>query len=135
MSRDLNEEYKAIALLPAQTMAATTTGSAVDVEVYLDDAIVIANVPNNAGGANPVYVITVTGSLVATPSTYDQTLATFATTGAGNYGIGATKLNLHGIKNIKGVATTAGSTVCAIAVTALVRTGVKASGTNSTTLA
>ncbi len=134
MPKTIVQEYTAVNLLAAQTLAGTVTGSAVDVETYLDDAMVVASIPNTSSG-NAGIIVTVTGSLTATPSTYDQTLATFATTGGSAFGIGAKQLNLSGIKNIKGVATHSGSTVAAVAVVALVRDQVKSASDNSGTLA
>lgn len=132
MSRNLSEDYKVINLIPATVTTATITGTATDIETYDSDSLIIANV--GAVGVNGSVTVTVTGSLTATPSTYDQTLATF-TAATTNGVIGATRANLSGIKNIKGVATLPGSTTVTVAVTALVKPFVKASTNNSTTLA
>ena len=78
--RTLSQEYAAIDLIAAQTIASTLTGSANDVEIYEDDALIVATV-GDAISSHPTVVVTVTGSLTATPNTYDQTLATFTTTG------------------------------------------------------
>ncbi len=129
--RDLNENYKAVSLIQPAALAATLTGTAVDVEVYNDDCMVIANLGALTNGAS--VVVTVTGSLVATPTTYDQTLVTFAAATAN--GIGAGRANLAGIKNIKGVATITGGSTTNISVVALVDNFANASGTNSLTIA
>jgi hypothetical protein len=131
--RTLAQEYTPIALLPAQTIAATVTGSANDVEAYIEDGMVIASIPNT-NTLNPAVVVTVTGSLVATPTVYDQTLATFTTTAA-SWGVAAKQVNLSGIKNVKGVATLTGSTVTNVSVILLARDGVKSANASSGTFA
>lgn len=133
MSRNLSEEYKAIELLPAQTIGATVTGSAKDVEIYGDDSLVVADLGTFT--SNPTVTITVTGSLTGTPTTYDQTLATF--TAATAAGIGALRVNLSGIKNVKGVATLSGGTnpIVPVSVSLLAKVGAKSSTNNSGTLA
>lgn len=133
MSRKVNEEYKVLALINAQTMTGTVTGAAVAVEGYMDDAIVVPTVANFYGA--PTVTITITGSLTGTPNTYDQTLATFTAATAG--GIAAASINLNNIANVKGVATFAGGaspTVC-IGIVLLARLFAKATATNSVTLA
>lgn len=129
--RNLKESVKVLGLINATTIAATTTGSAVDVEAYNEDCLIVAS--TGAVGTNGSVIFTVTGSLVATPSTYDQTLVTFASASA--TGIGAGRANLAGIKNIKGVATIPGSTTIGVAVSAIVTPFANATGNNSTTLA
>ncbi len=132
--RTLKEEYTAIDLIAAQTTAATLTGSANDVEIYEDDALAVATI-SNSSGMQPQFTVTVTGSLTATPNTYDQNLATFTISSGSNYGAAAQRCNLFGIKNVKGVATITGSTQGAVAVVLLARAGVKATGNNTATLA
>lgn len=104
--RNLSERVKLINLIPAQDTTATVTGSAVDIEIYEDDALALVSLGTFT--SNPTIVVTIVGSLVATPTVYDQTLATFATASA--TGVGAKRVNLAGIKNIKGVSTLAGGT-------------------------
>lgn len=131
--RKLNEECKVLSLVPPQAQIATVTGSAVDVEKYEDDALAIANL--GAFTSDPTITITIVGSLVATPSTYNQTLATF--TAATATGIGAMAVNLAGIKNVKGVSTLAGGTSPSVpvAITLVATPTVSATSTNSATLA
>ena len=133
MSRKLFEDYKTLALLNSQTIAATTTSSAVDIETYDDDALVIAS----AGGVGaPAVSVTITGSLVATPTVYDQTLGTVATGGPSTGAIGCVKVSLVGIKNIKAAANLpATTTQAAVAVSILVKPFAKTGTINSSTLA
>lgn len=131
--RNLSEDVKALRLLDPQAITATTTSSAVDVETYADDALAIVNL--GIFTSTPTVTITVIGSLVATPTTYDQTLATFVAATA--IGGAARRINLAGIKNIKGVATLTGGTSPSVPVSmvALVTPTAKSSSLNSATLA
>lgn len=131
--RNLSQYAKALTLLAPQAIAATTTSSAVDIEAYEDDALAIVNLGTFT--STPTVTITITGSLVATPTTYNQTLATFVAATA--IGGAAQRINLAGIKNIKGVATVAGGTDPSVPVSmvALVTPAVKTSSLNSATLA
>jgi len=47
---DIYQEYKALSLIAPITQTATTTGSAVDVEIYDEDAMVIAQAGAITGG-------------------------------------------------------------------------------------
>ena len=131
--RNFSEEIKLVALVPSQAATATVTGSATDVEVYEDDALAIVNLGTFT--SNPTVTITITGSLVATPTTYNQILATFvAATAAGS---ATAKLNLAGIKNIKGVATMSGGSSPSVPTTILLaaRPTTKSATNTSLTLA
>lgn len=131
--RNISEQVKVISLVPANDATATVTGSAKDVEVYKDDALAIVDL--GAFTSNPSVVVTIVGSLVATPTVYDQTLLTFATATA--TGIGAGKVNLAGIKNVKGVVTISGGTTPHVpcSVDLLVSPMLKTSTLNSLTIA
>ena len=131
--RNLSENVKMLALVPAVDSTATVTGSAVDVEAYEDDALVTVSLGTFT--SNPTIDVTVTGSLVATPTVYDQTLATFAQATA--TGLGAKRINLAGIKNIKGVSTLAGGTSphVPVCITATVTPTVKKATQTSATIA
>lgn len=119
MSYNLEQEYKAVSLLFPAAITSTTSSTTVrDVEVYDDDAMAI--VEYGAIGVNGGVTVTITGSLVATPTTYDQTLKTFVAQ-TSSYQIAADKISLTGIKNIKATATILGSTSVAVSVTALVK--------------
>lgn len=132
MSRNLAQDYSAIALIHPIAHTSTTTGSAVDVEVYTNDALIIAD--TGVVGTNGSAIVTVVGSLVATPSTYDQTLTTFVSTATSNK-IAAGRANLEGIKNIKAIVTLPGSTSIVVSVCALVRPVDGSSSNNSLTSA
>lgn len=129
---DVVQTHKVISLVAPVTQTSTTTGSAVDVEVYNDDAMAIATIGTVSGGS-PSVVVTITGSLTATPSTYDQTLATF--TAATAAGIGAVNVNLSGIKNVKGVATQTGAGNVPISIVLVAQAAQQGSTLNSATLA
>lgn len=131
MSRNLKEDYKAIALVNTTLMNATVTAAAVDVEIYEDDALVVVS----AGGIvnSPSIAVVIKGSLLATPTTYDQTLLTFGAITA--TGSAAGRANLAGIKNIQAVMTLTGTTSANVSVMAIVKPIVKATGNNSTTFA
>lgn len=133
MSLDLAQEYKAVPLLfPAAITATTSSTTVQDVEVYEDDALAVCNY--GAIGANGSVIVTITGSLKATPTTYDQTLATFVSC-ATSYTMAATRINLAGIKNLKATATLPGSTSVAVSITALIKMATATADANSTTAA
>ncbi len=131
MSRNLSEDYKALTLLGATARTASTTSGNVAVEQYDDDALVILSV--GGGSAGFTAPVTVYGAKTATPSTYDQTLATFSSVTA--VGIAAQRINLAGIANINCNLNPAGSTSITVAVVAMVKPFVKSSSNNSSTLA
>lgn len=131
MSRRLSEDYKAITLIGATAQTAALTTGAVAVEAYDDDALVVLSVGGgSAGFTAPVSIV---GALTATSTTYDQVLATFST--VTTVGTAAQRINLAGIANIKANVAPAGSTSITVAVVALVKPFVKATGNSSTTIA
>jgi hypothetical protein len=130
--QDIVQNYKAVSLIAPVVQTSTTTGTGVDVEVYGEDAMVVVNAGTVSGGS-PSTVVTVVGSLPATPTTYDQTLATFVAATAA--GLGATDINLSGIKNIRAVATQTGAGNVPISIVLLAQSRVAGSTLNSTTLA
>lgn len=131
--RKLAEDYKVLQLIPGQAALTTVTGAVVSVQAYDDDALAVVNLGTFT--SNPTVAVTVLGSLIATPTVYDQTLATFVTASA--TGTAATGINLAGIANIKMVATMAGGTSPSVPLSgiALVKPFAKSSTNNSTTLA
>lgn len=130
--RQLFADYKFLSLIAPVVQTSTTTGSAVDVEVYDDDALAIVNVGTVSGGS-PSTVFTLTGSKTATPSVYDQTLATFVANTA--TGLACAAANLAGIKNVKGVATQTGAGNVPLSYVLAVKPGVKSGSNNSSTFA
>jgi len=130
MSKDISQEYKVVSLLHSTSITATNTGANEDVEVFEDDALVIVDVGSVVGTG---VTVTVVGSLVATPTVYNQTLATFViATGAS---IGAVRAKLTGIKNIRSVATKGDANAVTVGVSVLVKPVVKSNTLNSATLA
>ncbi len=129
---DIYQEYKALSLIAPITQTATTTGSAVDVEIYDEDAMVIAQAGAITGGT-PSVVVTVVGSLTATPSTYDQTLATFTAFTA--TGFASANVSLKGIKNVKAVFTQTGAGNVPISASIVANSVVDNSSLNSSTFA
>lgn len=130
--RNLSQEVKALNLIAPVTQTSTTTGSGVDVESYNDDALAVVNVGIVSGGS-PSTVVTIMGSLVATPTVYDQTLTTFVANLA--TGLGAGKASLVGIKNVKAIATQTGAGNVPISVVLIVTPFAKTSSLNSLTTA
>ena len=130
--RNLTQEYKTLGLIAPVVQTATTTGSGVDVEAYDDDAEAIVHVGAISGGS-PSTVVTIMGSLLATPTTYDQTLTTFVAFTA--TGIGSGKANLRGIKNVKAIATQTGAGNVPIAVSLKALATQQSATLNSLTLA
>lgn len=130
--RDLSTENKVINLIAPVVQTTTTTGTGVDVETYNDDALAIVNFGTMSGGS-PSTVVTIMGSLVATPTVYDQTLTTFVAATA--TGLAAGKANLKGIKNVKAIATQTGAGNVPVAVALVVSPFTKASGNTSLTAA
>lgn len=128
----LVQQNKVLNLIAPVTQTSTTTGSGVDVEVYNDDAMAIVDIGTISGGS-PSTVVTIQGSLVATPSTYNQTLATF--TAATATGLGAAQVNLSGIKNVRAVATQTGAGNVPICITLVASASQQSSSLNSVTLA
>jgi hypothetical protein len=131
--RDLVQEYKAFPLLfPAAITATTSSTTVADVEIYNDDAVAVVTI--GAVGAGGSAIVTITGSLVATPTTYDQTLATFVSA-ATAYTTAAGNVTLTGIKNVKATATLPASTSIAVEVVLLAQAFEKSSTLNSLTAA
>jgi hypothetical protein len=131
--RDLVQEYKSFPLIfPAAITTTTSSTTVQDVEIYNDDAVAICNY--GAIGAGGSVIVTILGSLVATPTTYDQTLATFVSA-ATSYQMAAGNVALAGIKNVKATATLPGSTSVAVSVTLLAEAFQKSSTLNSLTAA
>ena len=130
--RKLSEEAKALSLIAPVVQTSTTTGSGVDVESYNDDALAVVNLGTVSGGS-PSTVVTIMGSLVATPTVYDQTLATFVAATAA--GLAAGSASLKGIKNVKAIATQTGAGNVPISVVLLTTPFVKNSSVNSLTAA
>lgn len=121
-----------VALIAPVVQTATTTGSGVDVETLESDSMAIVQVGTISGGS-PSTVVTIMGSLVATPTTYDQTLATFTAFTAG--GIGALKASLKGIKNVKGIATQTGAGNVPISISLVAGVAQQSADLNSGTIA
>jgi len=130
--RNLSQEVKALNLIAPVVQTSTTTGTGIDVESYNDDALAVVNVGTVSGGS-PSTVVTIMGSLVATPTVYDQTLTTFVANLA--TGLGAGKANLAGIKNVKAIATQTGAGNVPIAVCLIVTPFAKTGSLNSLTTA
>lgn len=130
--QDIIQNYKAVSLIAPVTQTATTTGTGKDVEVYGEDAMAVVNIGTISGGS-PSTVVTIQGSLLATPTTYDQTLATF--TAATATGLGAAEVNLSGIKNIRAVATQTGAGNVPISIVLFAQSRACAVDLNSVTLA
>lgn len=130
MSRKLFEDYKSISLINATARTTATTSSAVSVEVFEDDGIVIVSC--GGGGAGFSAPVTIIGALETTPTVYNQVLATFPT--VNSVGIAGSAINLNRIANIQAVVAVAGSTSIGVSVVALVRPTVKSGTNNSVTL-
>lgn len=128
----LAQETKAINLIAPVVQTSTTTGTGFDVEAYNDDALAIINFGTMSGGS-PSTVVTIVGSLLATPTVYDQTLTTFVAATA--TGLAAARANLAGIKNVKAIATQTGAGNVPVSVVLVVTPFVKSSTNNSTTAA
>jgi hypothetical protein len=131
--RNIVQENKVLQLIAPVIQTTTTTGSAVDVEGYNDDAMVIVNAGAITGGT-PSTVVTLVGSLLATPTVYDQVLTTFVAFTVGGK-VGAGKATLKGIKNVKGVATQTGAGNVPISITLVATPFVQGETLNSLTLA
>lgn len=96
----VQQKYKAIQLLaPAAYTAdaAASTSNDVDVEQYEKDAMVTLNI-GACTGTTVTGVFKLKGSLKATPTVFDQTLATFGTlTEDSDTKIACAQVNLEGI--------------------------------------
>lgn len=127
----LAENYKALSLLKPQSIAATTTGTGVDVEQYGDDAMVVLDLGAQAGTTETLDV-TIETSVDGTNYT---TALTFAQVdgSAGDNKLAAGKLNLFGIKKVRAVATKSSTGADLIGVTLLVRSRDGSATLNSTT--
>ena len=131
--RTIAQDYKFITAVPAQAITATLTGGAISVQPYDTDAAAIVNLGTFT--SNPTVTVTVVGALVATPTTYNQTLATFnAATAAG---LAVAQLNLSGMANIKFVYTMAGGTTPSVPVNGVlaIKPFLKSAVNNSLTFA
>lgn len=130
--RNLSQDNAVINLIAPIVQTSTTTGTGKDVEAYNDDALAIVNVGAVSGGS-PSTVVTIMGSLLATPTTYDQTLTTFVANLA--TGLGSGRANLAGIKNVRAVATQTGAGNVPISVVLVVTPFAKAATNTSLTTA
>lgn len=130
--QDIYGNYKILTLIAPVVQTSTTTGSGVDVEIYGEDAMALVEMGTMSGGS-PSTVVTIQGSLPGTPTTYDQTLATF--TAATAAGTGAADINLSGIKNVRAVATQTGAGNVPVAVQILCQSRTASATLNSVTLA
>jgi hypothetical protein len=96
----IEQRYKAIQLLAPAALTedvAASTSNDVDVEIYDNDAMAILNI-GACTGTTVTGDITIIGALKATPTVFDQTLATFATlTELSDAKIAAVPVNLHNI--------------------------------------
>jgi len=127
----LNDNYKAISLLHAQSITTTTTGTGIDVEQYEDDAQVILDLGSQAGTTETLDVTVET----STDGTNYTTAVTFAqVTGTnGDNLIAASRISLAGIKKVRAVATKSSTGADLISVILLARARVGGSTVNSTT--
>jgi len=130
--RNFSEDVKIINLVSPQAITSTLTGSTSDVEVYENDALIVADY--GTIGASGSVIVTVVGSLVTTPTVYDQTLTTFVSATSSNT-VAAGRANLSNIKYLRAVATLPGSTSVAVSVVAVVRPNVKSVSNTSLTAA
>lgn len=130
--RQLAQSTKVLNLIAPVVQTSTTTGTGIDVESYNDDSLAIVDFGTVSGGS-PSTVVTIVGSLVATPTVYDQTLTTFVAATAA--GLAAGRASLVGIKNVKAIATQTGAGNVPVCVTLVVSPFVKASTNNSLTAA
>lgn len=132
-----SENYKAVALLVAQTATATATGTGVDTATYGDDAIFVLSV-GAVSGTSPTLDVTIQTSSTS-GGTYTTEL-TFAQVTASTK-LGAGGLNLEGSNSgslarrfVRAVATIAGTSPSfAFSVVMLIRATQGSSSLNSTT--
>lgn len=131
MSRKLSEDYKVIQLQASAALTTTTTSSAVNIELYDDDALAIVNLGTFT--SNPTITVTITGATTI-GGTYN-TIGTF--TAATATGTAAIPVNLTGLVGVKSVVTFAGGTSPSVPSTVLlmVKPFAKSSTNNSATLA
>lgn len=129
----LNDNYKAISLLHAQSITTTTTGTGIDVEQYEDDAQVILDLGSQAGTTETLDVTIETSAIG--DFTDKVTAVTFAqVTGTnGDNLIAASRISLAGIKKVRAVATKSSTGADLISVILLARARVGGSTVNSTT--
>jgi hypothetical protein len=138
MHNTLAQAYKLLQLKVPVAVAATVvaaTNTSIDVEQYDDDAMALVTV-GACSGTDASGVIVIKGSLVATPTVYDQTLATFAAITATSDGfVAGAQLNLAGIARIAPQITVADTTTPSllIGIVVLARTSDQGAGVNSTT--
>lgn len=128
----LAENYKVLNLIKPQSIATTTTGSAVDVEQYGPDALVIVDF-GALGGTTETFDATVETSVdgsnwVAGAVTFGQ-----VTGSNGDNKLAAGKLSLAGIKQIRGKITMSGTSASLVAMYAIVQTTSGGASVNSTT--
>lgn len=128
----LAENYKAINLIKPQSITATNTGTAVNVDAYGDDCIVVVDF-GALGGTTETFIATAEVSSDG-GSTY-TTAATFGTvTGSGGDNtIAAARVSLAGKNRLRGKITMDGSSASLVAMYALVRADIGSSSVNSAT--
>ena len=126
----LNENYKAIQLLPCAAVTSTTTHTGIDVEKYCNDAIIIVNW-GTVSGTTPTDDTTIETSTDGT--NYTAAVITFAQNTTANK-MAAAQLNLAGIKKIRAKSTIGGTTPSFTkGITLLVEARAGSSSLNSTT--
>jgi hypothetical protein len=130
--RNLSNDLKSLSLIAPVVQTSTTTGTGVDVEQFNDDALAQVNFGTMSGGS-PSTVVTIQGSLVATPSTYNQTLATFTAATAAGHAAG--QVSLVGIKNVRAVATQTGAGNVPVCITLVAQPFARTGTLNSLTAA
>lgn len=131
--RTLAENYKAISLIKPQSITATNTGTGVDIEQYQDDAIGIVNF-GALGGTTETFDAKVQTSVIGDfTDAVDACVFGQVTGSNGDNTIAAGRVNLAGVKKVRGVITMSSTTASLVEMSLLVRARVGSSSVNSTT--
>lgn len=128
----LAENYKAISLIKPQSITATNTGTAVDIEQYEDDCLVVVDF-GALGGTTETFVATAEvssdgGSSYTTGATFTST-----TGSTGDNTIAAQRVSLSGKNRLRGKITMSGSSASLVSMYALVEARIGGTSVNSAT--
>ncbi|TXH07876.1 MAG: hypothetical protein E6R04_11915 [Spirochaetes bacterium] len=128
----LSENYKVLSLIVPKSITATETGSAVNIEQYLDDALAIIHY-GALGGTTETFDAKIQVSVDNSNWTDISPVAGQVTGTNGDNKIATIPVNLSGKKYVRAVITMSGSTASIVAASLLVKAAKGKSDLNSAT--
>lgn len=129
---NLAENYKVISLIKPKSITATETGTAVAIEDYEDDALVVCDL-GALGGTTETFIGKAQTSSDGGSNYTDAITFGTVTGSAGDNKLAAGKVSLAGKTHIKGIVTMDGTSASLVAMYLLVKPRVAGATVNSTT--